>query len=1025
MWVKKVWRKKTMADFKWSDNQKLAINETSSNVLISAGAGSGKTAVLTERIYQLVKKGADLSRFLVLTFTKAASEEMKSRIREKLLNDEEFKDLSGLVDASHIETFDAFALFLVKKYAFRIGVSPNIQIIDESLLKIQKEKILNERLTYLYQTNNSDIISLISKYCVKNDARIREFVIEISKHAELAFDKYGYLDSFIDNHFDERYLNQFIDEKYTLMIKAIDEAIDQAAELDDPKDAANIIDYLYSLKDKGTDFDSLLMFLNDFSFPRKPSNTISNPVFRDAIKDGLQKQLITEKEYGFRKEIVDQYMSTKKYIKTILDIVRYVEKELDSFKKEKNSYSFADVANMALRILDIPEIAKEMSEKFQYILVDEYQDTSLLQEVVLQKLGRNNVCMVGDVKQSIYRFRHADCTIFQSKFDKYQKGEDGKVIELNTSYRSRREIVDLVNDMFSLLMTPKSNPIDYKNGHNFEFGFTSYDEKIDPIEDYKLKVYRYPIVKGIPAYESESEIMAADIVTKINNKYKVYDTKLKDLRNCSFKDFAIIVDKGTNFDEIKEIFSKYEIPIKVIYDEPVKDSSIAYVLKNLLVLLKGAFDETYDDPKVVHAYMSIARSFLWKDKDSEIYLIVKSKAIKDSEIFKKINKFKEEIRFAPLSIILKRLVNEFDVYRKVIEITQFSKNTNKVELFINLASSMETLGFDIDDLIQYFEDLNEFDLDIPYVDSDVSEDSVTLITMHRSKGLEYPIVYLPLLTSNFSKSGSTSFIVSDAFGAVLPITGFTNRSLFFNHMHKLYESRANFEERLRLFYVAVTRARERLIMLYGVKENGDPAIINPASAKSFRDLVHYLNLENKYGVDFVISHPKITKEEKFETVSKIQMKTIGIEPQEIEVKKASKDRDENVNEALLEFGTEIHYLLEIADYETKDLSFISNTRMRRYINNVLSSKIFEKVKNNQLLHEFSFKDELNDTNGVIDCLIKKEDEIDIVDFKLKNLDDEKYILQLHTYRDYIKQISHLPIKMYLISAITGEVKEIE
>lgn len=1014
-----------MADFKWSKNQQRAIEETSSNVLISAGAGSGKTAVLTERIYKLVKKGADLSRFLVLTFTKAASEEMKSRIRDKLLNDDEFKDLSSLVETSHIETFDAFALFLVKKYSFRLGVSPNLQIIDESLLKIQKEKILDERLTYLYQNKNSDILKLISKYCVKNDTQIRDFVIEISKHAELSFNKYEYLDTFIDKYFDEKRLNEFVDEKYRLMVNALDDAIELAGELDDPDDADNIIQYLCSIKENGKDFDSLLLTLNNFSFPRKPSNSISDPAFRAAIKEGLEKQLIIEEEYGSRKEIVDQYMSTKEYIKTILDIVRYVEQQVDSFKKEKNSYSFADVANMALKVLDYPDIAKEMSEKFQYILVDEYQDTSTLQELVINKLAKNNVCMVGDVKQSIYRFRHADCTIFQNKFDLYQKGKDGQVIELNTSYRSRREIVDLVNDMFSLLMTSKSNPIDYKNGHHFEFGFKAYDEMIDPIDDYKLKVYKYPIVKGIPAYESEAEIMAADIINKINNKYKVYDTKLKTLRECSFKDFAIIIDKGTNFDEIKEIFSKYEIPIKVIYDEPVKDSSIAYVLKNLLVLLKGALQDNYEDPKVVHAYMSIARSFLWKEKDNDIYQTIKNKTIGDSELIKKLNKFKEEIRFAPLSNILKRLVNEFDVYRKVIEITQFSKNTNKVELFINLASSMETLGFNIDDLIQYFEDLNDFDLDIPYVDSDVSEDSITLITMHRSKGLEYPIVYLPLLTSNFSKSGNTSFIMNDSFGAILPITGYTQRSLFFNHMHKLYESRANFEERLRLFYVAITRARERLIMLYGTKEKGDPAIISPIMAKSFRDLVHYLNLENKYGVDFISSHPRIAKESQTISSGKISMKTIGIEPQEINVKKASKDRDDAVNESLLEFGTEIHYLLEIADYESKDLSFISKPRMSKYISNVLSSKIFENVKNSQLLHEFSFKDEQNDTNGVIDCLVKKDDEIDIVDFKLKNLDDDKYILQLHTYRDYIKQISKLPIKMYLISAITGEAKEIE
>lgn len=1014
-----------MSKMTWSKNQQTAIEYTSSNALVSAGAGSGKTAVLTERIYQLVKNGADLKRFLVLTFTNAASAEMKTRIRKKLSEDPNTKHLASKVDISHIETFDAFALFLVKKYAFRLGVSPNIKIIDNTLLSIEKSKIRDDLLTYLYQSRNSDFLELISRYCVKNDNQIKSFINDICRVSELMRDRDAYLDGFIENHFDEKRLNSFVDYKYQMIIDAIDEAIMQASQLEDLDDANAIIDYLTDIKAAGTDYDSLVIKLNDYKFPTKPRRPTSDADYRTSINKTLSKAIANEYTFGLTDDIIEQYMSNKKYVKVLIDIVKEIEHRLDAFKKEKNSYAFGDIANFALKALDISEICEEMKDYFQYILVDEYQDTSVLQELVINKLAKNNVYMVGDVKQSIYRFRFADCSIFQGKFDLYKKSVGGKLIDLNTSYRSRREIVDVVNEMFLKLMDPHFNPIDYKDGHNFEFGLTKYDSLIDPHNEYGLKIYRYPVIKGKSNCDQESEIMATDIINKINNKYQVYDSETKTLRDCTFKDFAIIIDTGLWFDDIKTKFSNYGIPIKVLYDEPVKDSAIAYVLKNLLVLFNCVMKGDLEDPKFTHAYVSIARSFLLEYMDPEIYDIVTNKKYKETELYKRIEKVCKENEYSPLEKVLTSLVEEFDVYRSCIKLTRFSSNTNKIELFINLAKSMDELGYSIDDLVQYFEDLNTFDLDIPFVDTDVSDDSVTLITIHRSKGLEYPIIYLPHLTHNLNRSSTTSFLIDQKYGAILPIVGNTSISSLFNHLIKVDERQANYEEKLRLLYVAITRARERVIMLYGMKENGDPYIINPTSANSYHDLIHYLGFENKYGVDFAIPFQKLNKETPPIEKKKISCKSISVDPVVIERHKASKDKDDTVNESLLEFGTEIHYLLEIADYETKDLSFIKNFRIRKYINNVLTAKVFENVKNNQVLHEYPFFDEQNGVSGVIDCLIRKDDEIDIVDFKLKHLDDEKYVLQLHTYRDYIKQITDLPIKMYLISAITGEVKEIE
>lgn len=1015
-----------MSKFVWSPAQELAIKYTDSNVLISAGAGSGKTAVLTERIYQLVKNGADLNRFLVLTFTNAAAAEMKTRIRKKIVGDENTKHLAIKIETSHIETFDAFALFLVKKYAFRLGLSPNIKVIDNTLLTIEQNKIRDNIITYLYDTYNGDFIDLVNTYCVKNDKQIREYINSICRVAELSRNRDEFLDSFIDTYFDENRLNGFVDEKYQMMVSTINEAINNAYLLEDEEDATAIIDSLKDLLDKGKDYDSLVTAYSTYKFPAKPRRADYGSEMRDAIKGLLSKVMALNETFGLRKDIINQYMSTKKHVATLIDIVKKVEKQLDAFKKEKNSYSFSDIANFALQILDIPEICEDMKNYFQYILVDEYQDTSALQEIVINKLSKNNVCMVGDVKQSIYRFRFADCTIFQEKYNLYKDNEGGKLIALNTSYRSRHEIVDLVNEMFASLMDERFNPIDYKDGHTFEYGFTKYNSLLDKKDDdYKLKVYRYQVdpLKGVA--NQEIDIMAIDIINKINNKYQVYDPSIDAMRDCTFKDFAIIIDRGTWFEDIKEKFSEYGIPTKMQYDESVKDSTVAYVLKNLLIIYDSVLKQDFENPKFVHAYVSIARSFLMQYSDQAIYEIVKDHSYSQTSIIEKMNSVVSKVDNAPLSNVLKTIVEEFEIYKNAIKLTHFAANTNKIELFVNLTFSMDELGFDIADLIQYFEDLKTFDLDIPYVDTDVGENSVTLITIHRSKGLEYPFIYLPGLTSRFPGGNSTAFLIDQKYGAVLPKTGNNTPSSLFNHLIKYHENKERFEERLRLLYVAVTRARERVIMLYGQKENDNTLVLNPASANNYKTLINYLGYQEKYGVDFGLTYEPLKNPIKQLNKITVEQHNIDVEPEEIIKKKASKQKDDSVNDSLLEFGTEIHYLLEIADYETRDLSFIKDGRKRKYINNVLSAKIFENVKNNEVLHEFSFFDEKNGVSGTIDCLIKKKDEIDIVDFKLKHLDDEKYVLQLHTYRDYIKQITDLPIKMYLISAITGEVKEIE
>ena len=1019
----------TMSDIVWSKEQRQAIEHTSSNCLISAGAGSGKTAVLTQRIYELVKKGADISRFLVLTFTEAAAAEMKKRTREKILEDKELAHLSSKVEASHIETFDAFALFLVKKYASYLRVSPNIGIIDKSLLLVKRNLILDDVLTYLYSNKDSDFINLISTYCTKNDAQIRDFILDFCNLCESKPDKYSFLDNIVPKFYNLAFVNSCIDIEYQKRVNAIKDALIQLDDYEDVDYANELIEYFEDVLSRSHDYDSMNEILHPFSFPtKKAKGNIIDRRTRDAIKDELESVFkpgdATKGTYGTSDEIRQQYLGTQKFTETIIRIVKEIETRLDAFKKEKNAYAFSDVAYMALKVLDNPQIRKEMSDYFEYILVDEYQDTSAVQEAVVQKLGRNNICMVGDVKQSIYRFRGADCSIFQDKYNKYNKHIGGELINLNASYRSRKEIVDLVNEMFSELMTSKFNPINYKDGHIFGYGFTNYDNFIDDREDYKLKVYNYLKEPNKDEGTQEAEIIVRDIINKINNKYQIYDTKREKLRDCRFNDFAIIASKGKKFNQIKKVFFEHGVPLKILYKEEFRDSDVVRVLNSFLVVIREIINGNTESNEFVHGMVSLMRSYIFEYKDSDIYELVKHHKLTTSDLYKDLNAQIDDLKKAPLEKLLKDLVARYDIDMNCAKIGKYGNNTNKIEMFINIAKSMDELGFDIDGLITYFEKLNKMDLDTEYTDNDVSENSVTVMTIHGSKGLEFPVLYMPLLTSTGGNGRNTSFFISDKYGPIYPIIGDAKTYSLFNRLMKDDEKFASFEERLRLFYVGVTRARERLIFVSPLKEK-PKVCLNPRTTSTMDDLLEYLGTKYKYNSEFITEKVELKVESHTKTDKKISLQNVQSLGQEVVIKKASKDTDEEVDQKLLEFGNEIHYLLENINFETKDLSLIKDARLKKYVNNVLSAEIFKNVQNNQVLHEFPFKDEQNSTNGVIDCLLLKDDEVDIVDFKLKNLDDDKYVLQLHTYYDYIKQITDLPIKMYLVAAITGEVKEIE
>ena len=1009
----------------WSKQQEKAIDAEKGNYLISAGAGSGKTAVLTERVYQLIKKDYKISRFLVLTFTEAASAEMKIRIRDKLLSDPELTNLASEIENSHIETFDAFAGFLVRKYSHKLGIDSHFQNLDGTIANLKRRSFINELFDEYYENNDPLFVEMIKKFCSKDDISIRDYVFSLGEISSKLINPESLFNDCQNTFFSDEYLNKRIEQEFERRRYVLNRIIDNAYKLEDVDDCDAIIEFANKALSCST-YDELQAFVDDkiIGFPDKDRKTqTTDKPFRDSIAD-LYKKEIKKKNYGSSGTIKTLQLSTKKYVDLIVEMTKKVEKRLRDYQKTVNAFSFSEIARMASTLLKDKEVVNEVSNIFDFIMVDEYQDTNDIQEEVIQTISRNNVYMVGDMKQAIYRFRDANPLIFQNKYNSYKDGVLGTKIDMNTSYRTREEVVNAINEIFDVLMDKQTNPIDYKNGHHFESGFDAYKIKKDNKEDYNFKIYTYPSVDSQTDLKEEVNIVIDDIIYKINNKYQVYDRKMEKLRDCTFKDFAIIIDRKTDFDEFRRAFSEKAIPLKAIYNERIGKTDVSLVIQNLLKLFYYTLKEDFDN-EYIHAFVSVARSFLMRMSDKDIYLWVKNKIFQHSEVHYKITRVVNEYKNKSLFEILSALFDEFELYYKIRTIRHFEDNVYKANSFLDLAKKMDELGLSISEMIEYFADLQENELDIEVVSKEASENSVTIINIHKSKGLEYSFVYFPCLYKHFNRSSiNTSFLTSKNFGVLFPIDKVENINSLFNHLLKEEESQQDVEEKLRLLYVALTRVKERAILLCPIKENETKKLLLSKSL-SFKDFIEYGDFISKYGVEYKYKNEQLLEKTPQNTDKKIEIREISVPSTMIEKKRASKENEGEVDESLLEFGSELHYLLEVVDYETKDTSFIKDNGLKKYVSNVLNSEPFKGVKNKQINHEYEFYDENSGVNGIIDALIVHDDYIDIVDFKLKNIADDKYVEQLHTYRDYVKTISDKPIKMHLIAAITGEVKEIE
>lgn len=1030
----------------WTKEQTEAIEKSGSNIIVSAGAGSGKTAVLSERVIFKLNSGIHVDELLILTFTRAAAEEMKDRIRKKIKKDSNLKGELDILESAYITTFDSFALSVVKKYHYLLNIPKSIEITDDSIVKLEKKKIMDRVFDSSYEEPKESFSNLIKRFSLKNDTMLKNSLLVLAEKVEGFTDKDEYLKFLKQEFFGDENLDAIVNSFLTY----VDE-LKKNLSLELEKT------YLYFDETFNSKLDeALLPIINsknldeliarkDVKFPRVPNGTDDDA---KKVKEDLKKaleDLLAVTIYGNEEKIKTDILSTESTTLSIVELLERFYAELKSFKEKNGIYTFGDVANLAIKILRDQEDARlELKNKFKEIMIDEYQDTNDIQETFIGLIANNNVYMVGDIKQSIYRFRGSNPSIFKTKYDDYSKNLNGYKIDLIKNFRSREEVLDNINRIFDLLMDDNLGGAAYTVSHEMVYGNTSYDTKKMSSYDYNFEVLEYADAKETEFTNIEAEIFTIgnDIKKKIDSRFQVFDKDTNELRPFKYSDAVIILDRSRYFDDFKRIFEYLSIPLTILKDENLSSSIDILLLKNIIDLIIRIQKKDF---KVDFKYdlLSIGRSFLYEYTDEYLFTLITENTFQESTLYQDFQKL-DDYNSMTIREFLIKILDTTKYFDKISLVGDYENRYVRISKIVDMASSLGSMGYTIEDFKDYLDEIDKENLEIKYTSASTDSDSVKILTIHKSKGLEYPVCYFADLVHDFNtKELKEKFICDSKFGLITPVE--TEEEGDSDSIVKLLYKRAflkeEISEKIRLFYVALTRAREKFIIVLPNKDTvklekneiGTIELTRRLKFKTLGDFIygikdylptyfHEVNL-NEIGLtkEYLYNKESKTKID----VSKIEnftVEEIDIPVENIEEQRFSKNLPELISKEAndnMEYGTKIHEILEYTDFKNFDPSDIEDEFARSKVSKFISSELLSNVKDAKIFHEYEFIYTKGDIeyHGSIDLMLVYKEHIDIIDYKLKNTTDEHYLDQLNGYKTYIETITNKPVDIYLYSIL--------
>ena len=873
-----------MAEVKWTNEQLQAIQEKDSNILVAAAAGSGKTAVLVERIiHKIIDEQMDIDKILVVTFTNAAASEMRERILEaiykKLEENPENVHLQRqiiLLNKASICTIHSFCLDVIHNHFYEIDLPSNFKIADTAEIDLLKQEVLDDLFEQKYTENDKNFIELLENYTnYRGDEALQELVLKIYKFIQSSPFPIKWLQEKLELlKIEYKDISQTIWGK--LIIQAVEDDIQESImQLETVKSKMalypemakfyqKICEDLIILKDlqNYNSWDELYIKLLNFNFSKWPvDKKVINDLKEDSkeIRDKVKKH-IKEKTAKLLSCSQEQAVKDLKIITPILEklsnLVTEFTKNFAEKKKEKNCIDFNDIEHFALKILldennNPTEVAKKYKEKFEEIAIDEYQDSNLVQEAILTSISKgNNIFMVGDVKQSIYKFRQARPELFLQKYDEYKNKEektqeDNLKIQLFRNFRSRQNILNITNLVFESIMSKELGDIHYNENEYLNYG-ANYPEP-EEIKNYagiaELDIIDLKEDESITAFEGEEDeeeqerveddvleakFVANKIQELLDSDYMVFDKK-QGYRKIRPKDIVILLRATSNLSPIYEKeLSDLELPV-------FSDTSGTYLdtveIQTILSVLKIIDNPLQDIPLVVVLRSSICNftdndliTIRLTDRNCNFYeALIKTRIIFDGDLKDKIESFLEKLekwksisQYMPLDEFIWQIYLDTGYYQYVGLLPNGAMRQANLKTLFEKAKQYEKASFKgLFNFIQFIDKLKKQNGDLASAKLiGENEDVIRIMSIHKSKGLEFPVVFLCNSHKKFNMQDLNDNILLHQDIGFGPTIMDTTRKIKYSSIAKdaikLKMKQETLSEEQRILYVALTRAKEKL-----------------------------------------------------------------------------------------------------------------------------------------------------------------------------------------------------------------------
>ncbi|WP_251388906.1 helicase-exonuclease AddAB subunit AddA [Mediterraneibacter agrestimuris] len=895
----------------WTTEQQKVIELRNRNILVSAAAGSGKTAVLVERIIRMLTDETapvDVDRLLIVTFTEAAAAEMKERIRgaievalEQNPGNVHLQRQATLIHSAQITTIHSFCLSVIREHFHVIDIDPGFRIAEEGELKLLKRDVLENLLEECYAGGTEEFLELVEKLGDgRTDKKLEELILQLYEYSRSYPQPEKWLRECVEQYVQckafmgkaEERIHQYLQD----MQRVLDTGRKVCEEPDGPYMYAEMLESDQAQIEKviqAEHFESMyehMAALKWKALSRKKDESVSAEkreavkTLRDSVKK-MTKDLISAYFYEEPQELFQDMADAGRTMDVLAKLVNQFAKAFAEEKQRKNLIDFGDMEQFALRILTVEQdgalvpsvTAREYQEQFYEVMIDEYQDSNLIQEAILTSVstvsqGKNNIFMVGDVKQSIYRFRLSRPELFMEKYDLYST-EDGEKqrIDLHKNFRSRSEVLDGVNYIFRQIMCKDLGGIQYDDkvalnpGAEFEPDMDEEGASRQKMElilvnpDWQKEAGDGGDVgeqgavlekgaaeergRGEEIEETARRLEARIIARRIREMVRtanVTDKKTGKLRRAEYRDIVILTRSIKGWADVfsavlaeegvpayagsKEgYFETYEVSILLDYlqllDNQRQDLPLAAVLTSPFVGLSAQELAEIRLAAKDGSFYEAAERLAQCSQTAESGTHAQSICKKLRRFYKQLTQFREIVPYTAIHELLRKLTEETGYGLYIAAMPGGEQRLANLDMLVEKASAFEGTSYKgLFNFVRYIEQLQKYDVDYGEANlADEQANTVRIMSIHKSKGLEFPIVFAAGMGKQFNTRDVTgSMIIHPELGVGLDAVDLERRTKIPTILKKVIQQEVKLEnlgEELRVLYVALTRAKEKLIMI--------------------------------------------------------------------------------------------------------------------------------------------------------------------------------------------------------------------